>query len=588
MTGRSVGGRRPANRSVRWLVAATLLALTGCASLPVSGPVHQVAADRTGGVPEAAYFNPPGPARDESPGAIVSGFLVAMQANPLTTSVARSYLSEHARDSWRPSHGTIVYDAYTVQATARGVRVRLTDTRRLDSRGGWRGTRPGSETLDIHLVSENGQWRIDNPIDALVVPATYFEPSFARYNLYFYDQTGQVVLPDPVFIPRGQQTATNLVRGLLAGPGAALSQVTRPAVPPGTTLDLSVVVTESGVAEVPLSRDVLKASRQDFARLVHELAWTLRQVPGVERFRITVGGTPLPVPGGHPDVPVTSGAGLDAGLTGARPATWGLRSGRVVDLSTSSAFPVPGPLGRPGYALRSLAVSDDHRVAAVSRDGTTVYEAPADVRQPTAKVERVFSSGADLLRPGYDMFGDLWLLDRTSHGARLYVVRAGKVREVVAHGVTGADVTGFSVARDGSRLAVSLAGPGPVGRVVDVLRTDEGEVTGIGHQTQLTGDLTDGARVVDVGWRDPGTLALLARPSDDTSRVVLVSSDGSPVASTVLQPSQFRGAATALVVAAHPEAPIRLVTRDQRVFTLTGNGQWPHTGSRVLAAAYAP
>ncbi len=569
---------------------AALLLLTGCASLPVSGPVHRVGADRSGRVSEPAYFSPPGPTRDDSPSAIVSGFLVAMQANPLSTSVARSFLSARAKATWRPSHGTIVYDAYTVEATARGVRVRLTDTRRLDSRGGWRGARAGSETLDIHLVAEKGQWRIDNPVDALVVPVSYFERSFARYNLYFYDQTGRVLLPDPVFIPRGEQTATNLVRGLLAGPGAAVSPVTRSAAPPGTTLDLSVVVTESGIAEVPLSREVLKAGRQDLTHLVSELAWTLRQVPGVERFRITVGGTPLPLPAHQSDVPVTAGAGLDAGFTGDRPALWGLRGGRVVDLSTSSAFPVPGPLGRPGYSLRSLAVSDaPRRVAAVSGDGRTLFEAPADVRKPTARVRRVFDSGTDLLRPGYDMFGDLWLLDRGPRGARVYVVHAGRARELLVRGVTGGNVTGFSVAWDGSRLAVSLAvRNGAVARVVDVLRTDEGEVTGAGHQTALAPDVVDGARVVDLGWRDPGTLALLARPGGDTSRTVLVSSDGSPVAATVLQPSDFRGAATSLVVAPHPEAPVRLLTADQRVFTLTGNGQWPHTGSRVLAAAYAP
>lgn len=574
----------------RAAVLAALLVLTGCASLPVSGPVHRVAADRSGRVPEAAYFNPPGPTRDESPGAVVSGFLVAMQANPLSTSVARSFLSEHAKSSWRPSRGTIVYEAYTVEATARGVRVRLTDTRRLDSRGGWRGARAGSETLDIHLVSENGQWRIDNPVDALVVPISYFERSFARYDLYFHDQTGRVLLPDPVFIPRGQQTATNLVRGLLAGPGAAVSPVTRSAVPSGTTLDLSVVVTESGIAEVPLSREVLKASRKELTDLVDELAWTLRQVPGVDRLRITVGGTPLPLPDGRTDVPVTVGAELDAGSSGSRPTLWGLRSGRVVDLSSSSAFPVPGPLGRPGYSLRSLAVSDaPRRVAAISRDGTTVYEAPADVRSSSARVQRIFDSGNDLLRPAFDMFGDLWLLDRTSRGARVYVVHGASVHEVVARGVTGADVTGFSVARDGSRFAVSLAGGAdPVARVVDVLRTDEGAVTGTGHQTEISSDAVDGARVADLGWRDPGTLALLARPSGDTSQVVFIGAEGSPVAATLLQPSVFRGAATTLVVSPDLEVPVRLLSADQGVFTLSGSGQWPRTGSRVLAAAYAP
>ena len=86
---------------------------------------------------------------------------------------------------------------------------------------GGRTRRPdGRRTLDFHLVSEHGQWRIDNPVNALVVRTSFFESSFARFNLYFYDQTGRVLLPDPVFIPRGEQTATNLVRGLLAGPGS--------------------------------------------------------------------------------------------------------------------------------------------------------------------------------------------------------------------------------------------------------------------------------------------------------------------------------------------------------------------------------
>ena len=122
-------------------------------------------------------------------------------------------------------------------------------------------------------------------------------PSFARFNLYFYDQTGRVLLPDPVFIPRGEQTATNLVHGLLAGPGSTLAEVTRSALPSRTDLDLSVVVTESGVAEVPLSRDVLRATPGELSRAVDQLAWTLRQVPGIERVRITVGGAPVPLSG---------------------------------------------------------------------------------------------------------------------------------------------------------------------------------------------------------------------------------------------------------------------------------------------------
>ena len=319
-------------RAVLVVLVVLAGALSGCTTLPETGAVHRQAADRPDRPQDAPYFSPPGPVKDASPSAIVSGFLVAMQANPLTTSVARTFLSERAQATWKPNRGTIVYEANSVTPTRSGARVRLADTGRLDARGGWRGSAPGrSETLDLSLVSEKGQWRIDNPVNALVVPTSFFDRTFARFNLYFYDQTGGVLLPDPVFIPRGEQTATNLVRGLLAGPGATLQDIARSALPSRTDLDLSVVVTESGVAEVPLSREVLRASPNELSRVVDQLAWTLRQVPGIDRVRITVSGAPVPLPGGRLDAPVTSGPEYDAGGT-SDSQLWGLRGGRVVDL----------------------------------------------------------------------------------------------------------------------------------------------------------------------------------------------------------------------------------------------------------------
>lgn len=570
---------------------AAVLVLAGCATLPESGAVHRQPAAEPDLPQGAPYFNPPGPAKDGTPAAIVSGFLVAMLANPMTTSVAREFLSTHAKGTWKPNRSTIVYDAFTVLPTSTGTRVRLADTRRLDSRGGWLGDPPGrSQTLDLRLVSEKGQWRIDNPVNALVVQTSFFDRSFSRFNLYFYDQTGRVLVPDPVFIPQGEQTATNLVRGLLAGPGRTISDVSRSALPARTDLDLSVVVTESGVAEVPLSRELLKAGPGELARAVDQLAWTLRQIPDIERVRVTVGGAPVPLSGGRLDVPVTSGGSYDAALRTDTARLWGLRGGRVSDLATGSD-PVPGPLGGVGFALRTIAVSEaPRRIAAVSSNGTTVFvgSAEADGGGGGDQATRPVTTGTDVLRPSYDLFGDLWLVDRTARGARVLVVRDDKVRELRVPGVTGADVAAFSVARDGSRLAVAYAGsPAPALRVVDILRTDEGIVSGAGRSHSfVTGD-SDRARVVDVGWRDPATLAVLSRPTAETSRVSYVSYDGSPPAPSETDPSVFRGAAQAMVVDPDADLPLRLITPDQRLYTLSGNGNWPRTASKVVAAAYA-
>jgi hypothetical protein len=100
------------------LVVLAASALAGCTTLPEAGVVHREAADRPDRPQDAPYFNPPGPAKDGTPAAIVSGFLVAQQANPLTTSVARKFLSERARATWKPNRGTIVYEAFAVKPNA--------------------------------------------------------------------------------------------------------------------------------------------------------------------------------------------------------------------------------------------------------------------------------------------------------------------------------------------------------------------------------------------------------------------------------------------------------------------------------------
>ena len=151
-----------------------------------------------------------------------------------------------------------------------------------------------------------------------------------------------------------------------------------------------------------------------------------------------------------------------------------------------------GALGRPGYALRSLAVSElaERVIAGVSSERQDrLRRADDDGRDRHAGSPR----GTDVLRPSYDMFGDLWLVDRTARGARgAGRRRAGRCASSQVPGVTGADVAAFSVARDGSRLAVAYAGsPAPAVRVTDILRTDEGIVSGAGRsRTFAAGDAT--------------------------------------------------------------------------------------------------
>lgn len=585
--------RSPARRLLVLLAALLVLgSLAGCTMLPDHGPIHRRTSPQGQGQAEQVpYFDPPGPARGASQEEIVKGFVTAMQAIPLNPAAARSFLTDPARSAWQPSGGTIVYQFSRVEATDKGVDLQLSEAHRLDSRGGWLPGPTRTETLHLRLVKEKGQWRIDNPVDAMIVSTATFESQFAPFDLYFYDRAGRVLVPDPVYIPRGEQTATNLVNGLLKGPDPRLAPVVRSAFPTQTALDLSVVVTDSGIAEVPLSKEMLALSPDEVGKAIIQLARTLRAVPGIHRVRISVDGSTVPMPDGRTSVSVKEGVEFAPTGLGASHELLAIRNHRVVTVEGTTAQPIAGALGKPGFALRSLALSrSGGEVAAVGADGATVLVAS---KAPDSEVHRVFEGGHDLLRPVYDLYGRLWLVDRTDHGAVLHVLDGTHDQVVRFPGISGREVTAFAVSPDGSRLAVSLADAvSPRVAVASILRGSAGEVLhglrprSIPVSSYASED--DLGPAVDVGWRSPTQVAVLTRPSDGLSRVVYTMADGSPGGLLPIAPEPFNGTALALVVNADPEVPLMLVDSDHRLEGIDAAGKWEPAGvDHLVAAAYA-
>lgn len=575
---------RPFRTTVLALLAPLAVLAAGCTTLPESGAVHQDTSTVAERQEQAPYFAPPGPTKGATASSVVTGYLVAMQANPLSTSVARKFLTRQASASWRPSRSTLIYEAYAVDPVPGGVNVRLSAVRRLDARGGWVGSDAGSSpTLHLQMVGENGEWRIDNPPDALIVPSSYFEARFQRFNLWFYDQNEQQLLPDPVFLPRGENSGTNLVRSLLGGPAPGLRDVMHSAIPPGVALGLPVVVTGSGHADIPVSRDVLDLSPAELNRAVLQLAWTLRQVPDVNALRLTVDGSPVPLPDGRTLVGVGEGSELDPTDTTPSPRLVGLRGGRLVDLAAARQPPVGG-LGQPGFALRSVAVSGGaDTAAAVAANGHTLYSAPTTGSDPT-NVRRLLSGAGDLLRPSYDAHRNLWAVDRNGGRARVWVGTGSGLRQLRVPGVTGTAVTAVSVSMDGSRLAFVLGGRRV--RVVDVLRTNDYRVTGVGSSRDVAPASVTNEPLLDVGWRDAGTLALLSRASPASSRVTLLAADGSTDVD-LTEPSLYAGSAAQVVVSPDTAQPLYLLSSEGRLVSLSSSGQWDRSYADVAAAAYS-
>lgn len=528
------------------LAVALGLALAGCVSLPVSGPVVEVerqaaGATDTGG---AAAIDARPPQDGQSAPEVVKGFLDAMQAWPTELATAKEFLSSEARTTWNPQ-GTIVYeDALPPTGGASRVELRVGGADRLDARGAWLGAlSPEEDSLSFRLVLEDGEYRIADLPPALVVPTTWFEQRYRRVALYFPDPTGSVLVPEPVFVGDDSTFATSLVSGLLRGPGSNLRGVVSTQLPSGLRVDLSVPVTD-GEAAISLTGEGSAFTAADTELLVAQLAWTLRQDPDIEAFTLDIEGRPVRTAQGATRFSVQAGDRLDPVGDQADSLLYGLRDGLLVAGTPGSLEPADGVLGRVPLGLRSVGVDlVGEQVAAVTDDGTTAYLAPLSdggvddaaegeqegAEDPGLAEVATVLTGTDLLPPAWDVHDRLWLVDRTPLGAVVQWYAGERSGVVEVPGVSGLQVSELLVSRDGSRLVAVVRGTRGDSLRVARIRTDaEGGVAGVTRARALAIEDDAGRRIRDVAWTSTTTLAVLNRLTDVSAKVVTVGVDGSP------------------------------------------------------------
>ena len=581
--------RRPA---LLLLAILSALALTGCVRLPQDGPVRTIAAENPGDADALVDYTPGGPKPGSAPVPLVDNFLAAMTATPLNTFVAREFLASESGRSWVPEQGTVAYGSHRLVSEPGGrVRLVLGDVVELDDRGTWLGdpTRGRGLSYDLRLVRENGEWRISRPPNRLLVPRTHFDTEYQPYMLYFFEKSAQVLVPEPVYVPRGLQAPTMLVAGLLKGPARNLRGVERTFFPPSTSLDgISVPVSRDGTAEVPLSDAVLDVDDQQLNLLFAQIAWTLSQIPGVERIRVTVNGTPVDLGGTSVDVRVGSWSEFDPAVAWASTALFGIRDGRVVAVNNGKEESVGGPFGRAPLGLRSIGVDlPAQHVSGVSSDGTRVLESAMNATPGQSQVRTVYA-GTDVLCPVYDLYGQVWILDRTASGAQLAVVRAGVPRVVQVPGLSGHAVVRMVLSRDGTRLVAQLRENGRDSLVISrVERDHRGRVRRVSPATPLPLPGEGGAVIHGLAWRTPSSVAVLVSPSSGASQLLAVKVDGSAAPEEVNTNAEvFRDDALRLVTSPAVGAPLYIGTATGQLFSLASTGRW--TGTNIRPGLVAP
>ncbi len=582
-------------RSLPALVAAVALLLTACTGMPEDGPV--VDADVSSRVDQSrpSDFSPALPRAGASATDVVRGFFEAMQAWPISSEVARKFLTAEASEQWDPDAETITYsdEKLSPQLTGLNVTVPLSDAVRLGRTGARLGhLSEADRQLRFALRVEDGEYRISDPPDALVVPTSWFSQRFNQASLYFFDPSGRILVPEPVSVPRGDQLASTLISRLLLGPGDDLGSVDRSYLPSGLRLAASSVpVDDTGLAEVTLLGDPGTLTPEAVDRMLAQLAWTLAQDPEIATLRVTLGDEVLRGPDTDDEYAIDDALEYDPNGYLASDRLFAVRDDLLAVSEGDELFPVDGALGLdkdPATRIRTAAVNlDASRAAAVTADGRTLLladlEAPADDKPAVAQP---VLTGTDLLRPAWDFADRTWVVDRTAAGAVVRVVVDGRLRTIDVPQVSGRDVRSFLVSRDGTRfVAVVRGATADELRVGRVAVADRGGPDRVVSTASILATAGPQGRIRDVAWSAPNTLALLL-PLDPAPifEVRSVTVDGSPPDTEELD-ATLTDKVSGLVGSPVPGLPTYAVIRGSRL-DLSEGGLYGFAGDPATSIGY--
>ena len=540
------------------LALAACLALAGCTSLPTSSapaPFDVSAKDGSG-----IQFSAEGPSADADAATLVNDFLLACAAGPQDDyATARLFLSAASARSWQPETEILVYDTDTAPSVTAGsetatqvdVTVAVLGVASVDAFGVLTRVAASTVSRTFTLVREEGQWRISNPENMVLMSRASFTASFSLANLYFPTAEGTDLVADPRWYP-SRRLASHLLAGLVEGPRQSLAPVTANAIPAGTTVPSQGLDVADGVARVELNA-VIPSSESARTTLAWELVRTLTQVADVSRVNASLSGDVLDMQA----IPVPPTYSLDT-LVGAGPGGVGLVSSSsvteltaVTDASNPTVSPVDSSL---------VAWSGTDGVYA-QRGGTTV----------------AFLPGQAPLGPSVDRFGWVWGPATASS-----VSVGGGVDgafSVSVESESAGQIRAVRISPDGTRALV-LRGSDASAWVGVVERGASGRPLAIRSLEEIP--LEHGS-VVDASWTTPTGLALVVRATGEDDQLVTMSLGGLPsnVPLPIRVTSMSAGGSSSAVVITGTDAAGR-----EQVLIRSG-ALWQNAPDTLTSARYA-
>ena len=575
--------RRRPRTAVLLAVVAGMLLPTGCANIPSSSRPQVIAESVPAASPsdDDPRYDEIVPRVGEAPEDIVRDYLRAGGSFEREHARARAYLTGAGNEAWKDDQGAAVLedspylnvsdDGATVQMTAR-------QRGRIDPDGAYiPNVAPYPYTFRLRKV--NGNWRIDNPPNGLLIEAGTFDAAYRPYEVYFLNSTRARVVPDVRYFAASRDSLPSLlVNAIQNGPSELLAGA--------VASDLEGVTLQNNVEQEADRVRVYLTGLDDEAGTLTEggfaqLVWTLDQV-GVRGVEVYADNQLL-FPKSAPKRSVQQLSEWRAfspdGLSAATPGYF-VRDGAVW---TTKDEPVAGPAGRSRFGAVSVGVSTDQRFLAVVRrsaaGGRTLFVgAPGSLRTTV--------TASSLTQPTWGAeTGEVWTV---RNGTDVVVVTAAgqTAPVVVSNGVALGPVRALQLSRDGTRVAV-VTGDGDRAQLwAGIVVRDRGQAT-IERLRRL--DL-GGDPVTDVSWADSLSLVVRVRVGEtDSGLYSLYTVDATGVAPRrLVDTADLPG--PPMAVAAGPSLPLLTVAAGALWRTPSStDGAWTRVtekGSGESAPAY--
>lgn len=544
------------------VVSLCALVLTACGGFPTSGPVeYGNEMGTTGDESQNFAFLPNRPQPGASPAEIVEGFINAGTGPGIDGSwaIAREFLAPELRDDWDPEASAIVDVAAEreyFESEEGAVEFSYDAVARVDDRGAYERAELAESSLPFRLEQQpDGEWRITEAPDGVVVDSDQFARVFHRYPVMYFDPTWQFLVPDSRWFPTGS-AEKRITRALVNQPRSEwLAASVATAFPDGVTA--AVALNDGGVAQVELSEDAAGAGREALDRMLTQLEASLAAA-GVLDVEMSAGTTPLTA-----ERVVTRSTRLPATPLVYTEAGFGFIVGDELE-------PIPGlSQAVVESAPAAIQVAPDRDVAAARLASGQVVRLHAD----GAEIEPL-DDRPGLVDPTVDPAGNVWSVPREQPAALRVHLRSGEMREIADAWPGATAISAMALSRDGTRIAATVTASGRTMLwVAGVVRDPDGLPVALGAPQQLA---IVGAPASGVTWIDDTTVGVLA--GDETGSTVLEQTVGGPTASTTApaDPSSIAGG--------NGLSSLRLRAADGTLYVKRGV-TWQPTATGVLVLA---